>query len=456
VPCRIRPCLSGDEAVSESVSCAALMIAAPASGQGKTSVTAAIARSHARRGRRVSVFKTGPDFIDPMILARASGAAVHQLDLFMGGAAHCRALLHAAARRSDLILVEGVMGLFDGAPSSADLAATFGLPVLAVIDASAMAQTFGALAHGLASFRADVRMAGVVANRVGSPGHARMVGERLPAGLPLVAALPRDAALALPERHLGLVQAMELPELDAQLDRWADAWEQGGGAGFAPAPVRFEAAPQEATGAPLLAGVRVGVASDRAFSFIYRANLDTLRELGAEVVPFSPLADAEPPACDALWLPGGYPELHAATLSANASMGAAIRRHAAAGKPLLAECGGLLYLLDSLTDLDGRSHPMTGVLAGDARMQKRFAALGLQSVALPEGELRGHSFHYSQLATPLQPIARGANPNGGNTAEAVYRAGRVTASYIHHYFASNPVAVAALFAPRAAVAESAA
>jgi len=173
-----------------------------------------------------------------------------------------------------------------------------------------------------------------------------------------------------------------------------------------------------------------------------------LRRLGAEVVPFSPLADAAPPACDAIWLPGGYPELHATRLSHNASMAAAIRAHVDAGKPLLAECGGLLYLLDSLTDLDGRRHAMVGALPGDGTMRKRMAALGLQAIALPEGALRGHSFHYSSLATPLAPIARGTNPNGGHTAEAVYRVGRLTASYIHHYFASNPAAAAALFLPR--------
>jgi len=426
------------------------MVSAPASGQGKTSVTAAIARANVRRGRRVRVFKTGPDFIDPMILARACGGPVHQLDLFMGGAAHCRGLLHAAAVSADLVLVEGVMGLFDGQPSSADLAAAFGLPVLAVIDASAMAQTFGALAHGLATFRGDTRVVGVVANRVGSPGHARMVGESLPAGLPLVAALRRDTELTLPERHLGLVQAMELPELDALLDRWADAWDEATGGAFEPTPVAFEApeATQPVAERPLT-GVRIAVANDHAFSFIYPANLDVLRELGAEPVFFSPLADDDLPSCDALWLPGGYPELHAQTLSGNAAMGRAICRHVAQDKPVLAECGGLLYLLDSLTDVEGQRHAMVGALPGHAVMRKRFAALGLQAVTLPEGELRGHSFHYSELSTPLQPVARGRNPNGGNTAEAVYRQGRLTASYIHHYFASNPGATATLFRPGA-------
>lgn len=426
------------------------MVSAPASGQGKTSVTAAIARATVRRGRRVRVFKTGPDFIDPMILARACGGPVHQLDLFMGGPAHCRGLLHGAAASADLILIEGVMGLFDGQPSSADLAAAFGLPVLAVIDASAMAQTFGALAHGLATFRGDTRVVGVVANRVGSPGHARMVGESLPAGSPLVAALRRDTELTLPERHLGLVQAMELPELDALLDRWADAWDEAAGAAFEPMPVAFEAPEAtRAVGGRPLAGVRIAVANDPAFSFIYPANLDVLRELGAEPVFFSPLVDNALPSCEALWLPGGYPELHAQSLSGNTAMSAAIRRHVAQDKPVLAECGGLLYLLESLTDVQGQRHAMVGALPGHAVMRQRFAALGLQAVTLPEGELRGHSFHYSTLSTEMQPVARGRNPNGGSTAEAVYRQGRLTASYIHHYFASNPQATAALFQPGA-------
>lgn len=436
--------------MSTPATCPALMVSAPASGQGKTSITAAMARAHVRAGQRVRVFKTGPDFIDPMILARASGQPVHQLDLFMGGEAHCRALLHEAAMACDVILVEGVMGLFDGKPSSADLAATFGLPVLTVIDASAMAQTFGALAHGLASFRSDLSVAGVIANRVGSPGHARMIRESLPSHLPLVAALQRDTALTLPERHLGLVQAMELPQLDVLLDRWADAWAEGGGTGFVPPAVTFDPVSREQLPpmpADALAGVRIAVAHDAAFSFIYTANIDTLQALGAELTMFSPLADAELPPCDAIWLPGGYPELHAAALSRNACLSASIRQHHTQGKPIVAECGGLLYLLDQLTDIDGQQHAMAGVLPGAAAMQKRLAALGLQAVDLPEGELRGHSFHYSSLSTPVPAIATGRNPNGGATAEAVYRVGRLTASYIHGYFASNPLAVAALFRP---------
>lgn len=425
----------------------ALMVSAPASGQGKTSVTAAIARWHARQGLQVRVFKTGPDFIDPMILARASGHPVYQLDLFMGGLDHCRRLLRQASQEADLILVEGVMGLFDGAPSSADLAAAFGLPVLAVIDASAMAQTFAALATGLARFRPDVRVCGVVANRVGSDGHARMVGEALPAALPLVAALNRKPELSLPERHLGLVQAMELPGLDAQLDAWADAWGQALRPGFEFKTVALQPVDMPSP-KPLLRGRRIAIARDAAFSFIYPANLDCLRALGAELQFFSPLQGDALPACDAIWLPGGYPELHAATLAANDDLKAALQRHHGQGRPLLAECGGLLSLLDGLQDVQGQRHAMWGLLPGEAQMHKRFAALGLQAVSYAEGELRGHSFHYSTLQTPLAPMARGSNPNGGSTREAVYRVGALTASYIHHYFPSHPEAAAALFLPQ--------
>lgn len=426
-------------------SCPALLISAPSSGSGKTSITAAIARSHARRGQRVRVFKTGPDYLDPGILARAAGSPAYQLDLFMGGFAHCQGLLAAAARTADLILVEGVMGLFDGDPSSADLAAAFGLPLACVIDASAMAQTFAALATGLQRFRPGLRHCGVIANRVGSPAHGRMLGEGLPAELPLLAALPRSPELALPERHLGLVQAQELPDLDARLDAWADAWDAALRPGLAFPSVSFIAAEPEPAPARLLADRRIAIARDAAFGFIYAANLDLLRALGAELAFFSPVAGDRLPICDAVWLPGGYPELHAGALARNAGLFAALRTHVGAGKPLLAECGGMLALLDELTDADGRAHAMAGLLPGRARVQPRLAALGLQALDWPEGPLRGHSFHYSTLDTPLAPIARAGNPNGGKTAEALYQQGSLRASYVHHYFPSNPEAVAAFF-----------
>jgi len=428
--------------------CPAFLISAPASGQGKTSVTAAIARHARRQGQRVRVFKTGPDYLDPMVLERASGAPVYQLDLFMGGLPHCRRLLAEAAAQADLILVEGVMGLFDGKPSSADLAAAFGLPVLVVLDASGMAQTFAALATGLARYRADVQVAGVIANRVGSEGHGRMLAEGLPPDLPLVAALQRQENLSLPERHLGLVQALEMPELDTQLDAWAEAWDRacalGHGLQGVLAPRDF-APPEPSPRSQRLQGRRIAIARDTCFSFIYPANLDCLREQGAALAFFSPLAGQDLPPCDALWLPGGYPELHAEALGAHPRFFADLRAHLAADKPLLAECGGMLALMDSLEDLEGKTWPLAALLPGEAKMNPRLSALGLQSIDWPEGELRGHSFHYSSVKTPLTAAGTARNPNGGRTQEALYLQGSLRASYIHHYFPSNPEAVAAFF-----------
>ncbi|WP_394375612.1 cobyrinate a,c-diamide synthase [Stutzerimonas frequens] len=428
-----------------SRSCPALLIAAPASGQGKTTVTAALARLHARQGKRVRVFKCGPDFLDPMILARASGKPVYQLDLWMVGEEESRRLLWEAAGEADLILIEGVMGLFDGAPSAADLARRFGVPVLAVIDGSAMAQTFGAMAHGLSSFQPDLPFDGVLANRVGSARHGEILRDSLPESIRWYGALPRSVEVELPSRHLGLVQAEELADLDARLDAAADALALSADTEL-PAPVSF-AAPASAPLEPLLAGVRIGVARDAAFAFLYQANLDLLQALGAELLFFSPLRFARLPAVDSLYLPGGYPELHLRGLSRNRAMADAIRAHHEAGKPILAECGGMLYLLDGLTDRGDERTQMLGLLPGEARMQKRLTALALQEVELPEGRLRGHTFHHSALESPLEPLTRGECPNYKRTAEAVYRRGRLTASYIHLYLPSDPAAAAALFRP---------
>lgn len=426
-----------------SRSCPALLVSAPASGQGKTSVTAALARAHARAGRRVRVFKTGPDFLDPMILQRASGAPVYQLDTWMGGEDDVRARLHAAAEEADLILIEGVMGLFDGRPSSADLAQRFGLPVLAVIDGSAMAQTFGALAHGLASYRDGLIVHGVIANRVGSAYHATLLRESLPPALTWYGALPRDAAMGLPERHLGLVSAAELADLDARLDALADALPAEA-VGQLPPPVVFQP-PVDRHSTRRLDGRRIAIACDEAFAFVYPANLDVLRDAGAELIFFSPLAGDALPPCDAIWLPGGYPELHLDTLASRDDLRRDLHAHVDAGRPLLAECGGLLYALDRLTDTHGHAAGMAGLIAGDATMQPRMAALGMQSVDLPEGILRGHSFHYAKATIAATALAVASNPNGGPTAEAVYRRGRMTASFVHFYFPSNIDAALRLF-----------
>jgi cobyrinic acid a,c-diamide synthase len=424
--------------------CPALLVSAPASGQGKTTVTAALARLFRDRGLRVSLFKVGPDFLDPMILERAADTPVYQLDLWLGGERHCRDLLASAAEQSDVILIEGVMGLFDGEPSSADLAALLGVPVLAVIDASSMAQTFAAVAAGLARFRPCLPFAGVFANRIAGEHHAALAAQLLPDDLPLVGWLARDTEATLPDRHLGLVQADELPDLDRRIARAAAAirWTNGN---LPLVPVAFAASP-DAPLPRLLEGRRIAVARDAAFSFLYRANLDLLRALGAELHFFSPLTETLPSA-EALYLPGGYPELHLTALAENHALRAAIHAHHRAERPIVAECGGMLYLMQSLTDTEGRCAPMAALLPGTAVMQPRLAALGLQRVELPEGELCGHTFHFSRSDVAADPVARGVCPNGGPGAEPVWRMGRLTASYIHFYFPSNPEAAARLFLP---------
>jgi cobyrinic acid a,c-diamide synthase len=428
------------------VACPALLISAPASGQGKTTVTAAMAAFHRSQGRSVRVFKTGPDFIDPTILEVASGNPVYQLDLWMGGEADCRAMLYRAAGEADLILIEGVMGLFDGNPSSADLARQFGVPILAVIDASAMAQTFAAMACGLSQLDTELPFYGVVANRVGSVRHAQMLTERLPKSLRFCGALPSSAQISLPERHLGLLQAAELPDIEQRIAHAARLWEAQCDTSLPPA-VEFAAPSETMSVARELEGVKIAVARDAAFSFLYRTNLDVLEALGAELCFFSPLDDSVLPEADSLYLPGGYPELHLPRLAANTAMLAAIRAHHAGHKPILAECGGMLYALQTLTDAQGQSAHLLGLMDGNAVMQNQLCALALQSVSLQEGTLRGHTFHYSRVETSLMPVARGACPNGNATSEAVYQKLRLTASYTHFYFPSDPMAAARLFLP---------
>lgn len=435
----------------------ALLIAAPASGQGKTTLTAALARLHARAGRRVRVFKCGPDFLDPHWHALASGAPVHQIDLWMTGEDDIRERLHAAAQEADLILVEGVMGLFDGEPSAADLARRFGLPVLAVINASSMAGTFGALAHGLQHYRPGLPWAGVLANQVGSDRHAQMLQDSLDDPSHWLGALRRDAAWTLPERHLGLTVAGEIDDALQRLDAAADVLSDTPLGRMGPEDLQrwvVHFAPPVKLTAPtlLLAGRKVAVARDRAFCFIYDANLDTLRALGAEVVHFSPLAGEAVPACDALWLPGGYPELHAQALGAQHAVRDSLLAHVEAGRPVWAECGGMMALFDELETREGEVHAMWGLLPGRVTMQKRLAALGPQQLALSQGTLRGHTFHYSTAATSARVLTRTARPDAEpvpDAGEALYQLGSVRASYFHAWFASAPAAAASLFLPTA-------
>jgi len=419
------------------------LVSAAASGQGKTTVTAALARKIARQGRRVRVFKTGPDFLDPMLLERASGAPVHSLDLWITGLEPCRRLLAQAALEADVVLIEGVMGLYDGAPCSADLARAFGVPVIAVIDASAMAQTAGALALGLRDY-GPVDLAGVIANRVAGPGHAAMVASSLRA-IPLLGSLLRQER-SLPERHLGLVQPDEVADLDAALDKLAEQLSLDTAAWAAMRDVRLDMPSAAPPGEPLLAGKTIAIARDAAFAFLYPANLDCLRELGATLCFFSPLADEPVPVhADAVYLPGGYPELHGAALAGAGGWQASLRQAHADGVPIWAECGGMIALAESLKDQSGLVWPMAGLLPGTVSMQTRLGGLGPQGIDTAHGLLRGHTFHYSRLDTALEPVARAVKHPSGDAGEAVYRVGSLTASYFHAYFPSCPGAVAGLF-----------
>jgi cobyrinic acid a,c-diamide synthase len=467
-------------------SCPAILIAAPASGQGKTTVVSALARLHTRQGRRVRVFKCGPDFLDPVWHELASGAPVYQVDLWMNGELDVRARLAAAAHEADLILVEGVMGLFDGDPSAADLARRFGLPVLAVIDAGSMAGTFGALAYGLQHYQADLPWAGVLANRVASERHALMLKESLREPEQWLGAVMHNPAMVLPERHLGLTVASELSDAMERLDAAADAlaatpigqmtlddmqrWsvkfaatESIPESGVAERSAQVKEEPAERAGDseqsalarrfPPLQGQTIAVARDAAFCFIYAANLDCLRELGAELVFFSPLDDAAVPACDALWLPGGYPELHAQKIASNTGLRDSLAAHIAAGKPVWAECGGMMALFETLLSPEGEAQHLWGLLPGRVSMHKRLAALGPQQLSLASGTLRGHTFHYSTTETPLQALARTARPETDplpDAGEALWQQGSVRASYFHAWFPSCPQAVVELFTPPAA------
>ena len=422
--------------------CPALLVAAPASGQGKTTVVAALARLHTRFGRKVRVFKCGPDFLDPQIHAIASGAPCQNIHLWMCGGEDAAWRLAEAAREADLILVEGVMGLYDGTPSAAELAMNLGLPILAVIDGAAMANSFGAIAYGLRNYRPGTPVNAAFANRVGSARHAAILEQSLPPEIAWYGHLPRDVDAALPERHLGLLPASEIENLTQRFERMADLLAQTAAASLPPVVSFVDVVRPQVP--PILAGKTIAVARDAAFCFIYPANLDCLGALGAKIVFFSPLADAALPVCDAVWLPGGYPELHAPALAASRFLWDSLAAHVHAGKPVLAECGGMMALFQSLQGIDGVEHALAGLLPGRVIMQKRLAGLGMQEVALPEGVLRGHAFHYSKTETTLSPLCTTTRPDG-QAGEAVYRQKRLTASYMHLYFPFNPVVAAGLF-----------
>ena len=428
----------------------AIIIGAPRSGSGKTSVTIGILRALARRGIKVRGAKSGPDYIDPGFHAAATGLSGVNLDSWAMSPALLNALAGSATDEAEFIFLESAMGLFDGIPSAqgrtgsaADLARLYGLPVLLVLDVSGQSTTAAAVAKGFATYDPDVPMAGVVLNRLGSERHRRLCGDAIEAiGLPVVGAIMRDPSLNLPERHLGLVQAGEYENLMAHLDRLADMVESSLDLDaimalakpFSPAPGDFGDALQPP-------GQRIALAEDAAFTFLYPHVAAYWRKAGAEIISFSPLADEAPAGdCDVCWLPGGYPELHAGRLAAATNFRAGMARFAET-KPVHGECGGFMVLGETLEDASGETHAMLGVLGHSTSFARRKMNLGYREARLRAdcslgargAAIRGHEFHYAQmLATgndePLADLADGlGNPLGASG----YRRGNVSGTFFH-------------------------
>jgi len=430
------------------------VIAAPASGSGKTTVTLALLRYLRDAGVRVASLKVGPDFIDPAFHAAASGRPCFNLDPWAMRGSTFAAAIDAASQDADLVIAEGVMGLFDGATahegSTADVAAVTGWPVLLVVDAGAMAASAAAVVHGFAGFRSDIDIAGVVFNRVGSDRHAELLREAsAKTGVPVLGCLRRDPALSLPDRHLGLVQASEHPDLEGFLNHAAA--RVSGALGIdalmvLPRRARLRTSsptPSGSVATPLpMLGQRIAVARDRAFDFAYPLVLEAWRRAGAEVSMFSPLADEAPSAfADAVYLPGGYPELHAGRIAGARRFLSGLRAAAVRGATVYAECGGYMVLGESLTDAQGESHAMAGLLPVDTTFAERGLTLGYRSaVMLADGPLggagasfRGHEFHYAKVLREDGDSAlfRCADAKGRDLGTTGRRSGNIMGSFVH-------------------------
>jgi cobyrinic acid a,c-diamide synthase len=436
-----------------------LIIAAAHSGAGKTTVTLALLAALRRRGVVVHAAKAGPDYIDPAFHAAVTGTPSVNLDTWAMSDKLLDALARQAAHGADIVVIEGVMGLFDGSAeagadgrhgATADLAAHFGLPVVLVLDVARQAQSAAAIVRGFALHDPAVRIAGIILNRVGSERHRALVADAIARlDVPLLGALPRDAALALPERHLGLVQAGEHANLAALIDRLADTAERYFDLDAIVAHAglfNIGAAAERALALPPL-GQRIALARDQAFSFVYPHVIDAWRQAGAEILPFSPLADEPPPDdADSCWLPGGYPELHADALADARNFSAGLKSFAAT-RPVHGECGGYMVLGESLEDAAGRRHPMTGLLGHWTSFAKRKLHLGYRTARLLSAGMlggsgtliRGHEFHYASLISagedePFAEIAAGAGKAPEKTGG---RRGRVTGTFFHAIAAAN-------------------
>ena len=424
-----------------------LIVAAPHSGAGKTTVTIGLMRALSRQGMAVQAFKCGPDYIDPAFHAAATGRPSYNLDTWAMAATTLGDLV--ARHPADIAIAEGVMGLFDGVAAAgqtargatADLAALLGWPVLLVLDVSGQTETAAAVAAGLARYRDDVAVAGVILNRVASPRHLALITpgfERV--GLKVFGALGHDVRFELPERHLGLVQADETVDIDRRLDAVADAIESA----VELAAVRRAAAPATLTTGSVSRrppGQRIALARDRAFSFMYPHLLEGWRLAGAEILPFSPLADEAPDQqADVVWLPGGYPELHGGVLAAARRFQDGLHLLAARSVPIHGECGGYMVLGRGIEDADGRRHSMAGLLEVETSFAKRRLHIGYRRARLladgPLGSagetIMGHEFHYaSVLQAGDEPLVDCRDATGAVVPEAGARRGSVSGTFFH-------------------------
>lgn len=439
---------------ASSVPC--LMIAAPSSGSGKTTVTAVVLRALTARGLRVQPFKLGPDFIDPAYHAEVTGRRSINLDLWLMGADGVRDSFRRWSDGADICVIESMGALFDGESgtergSAAQLAKILGTPVVLAIDVWGMTRTTAAVLQGMIDFDPEVDIAGCVLNRTGSQTHEQLILDAVPDDLRerIVGAVRHDDDLVVPERHLGLVTVEENAAtltLDAALLRASDAIDVDRLLSIARTARPLETAPVVRRPRPPRA--RLAVARDQAFCFYYAENLEALHDAGFEIVPFAPTRDPHLPAgTDAVYLGGGYPESFAAELQANASLASDLQAGAAAGLPIYAECGGLMYLARSLTGFDGTRHRMSGVLPLDIAMDRAHLAIryvDLRTLAPsplgPAGiRIRGQEFHQSRIvAADIDPDLYASTAQDGRSTRDGYCLGNVAASYLHLHFASNP------------------
>ena len=435
-----------------------LVVAGTSSGVGKTTFTVGLVRALRSRGLKVAVFKCGPDYLDPTYHARAAGATSHNLDGWMMGGEAVVSTFVRASEGADIAIIEGVMGLFDGASateqsgSTAEIAKWLDAPVLLVVDASGMARSVAAVGRGFAEFDRELRLAALICNRVGSKGHLEILKEAS-AHPPVIGGLPKEASAAFPERHLGLRSADELAVADALFSRWSELVNQwcdlDGIISLAAKAGTLQTDAPIAQAAGREGKCAIGVACDEAFHFYYEDNLARLENAGARLVRFSPIRDVRLPVVDGLYLGGGYPEAHAAELERNAAMREQIAEFAARGGVIYAECGGLMYLCSKLQTLDGSIYRMCGVVPARTIMCERLQALGYveartlnDSIFGPAGVgFRGHQFRYSRLE-PLSPNTAPAfairRRRDGAESEEGFSLNNVIASYVHAHWASNP------------------